>query len=187
MSAEELEVQVQQLNADNARLKELTASLDADIKSMPLKQQELTQISRDYANVKESYKRLLAAKEEAALQSSLVRSQKSSQFKIVDPPSKPVVPAGPQRFLIAGGGVIAGLIVLLVLPVALYFMNDSYRFRQEVEDELGVPVIGVIPPMKTPAASVARRRAGATALAASVVSLFAGSLLIILAMLPPVG
>ncbi|MCB0321955.1 MAG: hypothetical protein KDD69_00230 [Bdellovibrionales bacterium] len=176
----EVEVQLARMRQENETLKALIAELDADIKTMPLKHQELTQISRDYANVKDAYEKLLAAKEEAALQSSLVRSQKSSQFKIVDPPSRPVVPAGPMRLLIAAGGLVAGLAVLCLLPVGLFFLNDSYKFRDEVEDETGVPVIGVIPPMKTPAAAIARRRAGAMAVVASVVTFFAGSLLIIL-------
>ncbi len=64
----EIKVQIQQLRSENEQLKKVAGTLDSEIKAMPLKQQELTQISRDYTNVRESYERLLAAKEEESLQ-----------------------------------------------------------------------------------------------------------------------
>lgn len=176
----ELEVQTQALRDENKSLKEQIDQLTADIKAMPIKEQELTKINRDYANVKANYERLLAAKEEASIQSSLVRSQKGSQFRIVDPPSRPAIPAGPPRLIVFGVGVAAALLVFLAIPAGLFFFNGGFKFHEEAEAELEIPVIGVVPPMDTPTAKILARRSSATTFVASVVSFFGGTLIILL-------
>ena len=176
----ETQVQIEALTQENAGLKKEVGQLNKDIKDMPIKDQELIKISRDYANVKENYERLLAAKSDATLQSSLVKSQKDTQFKVLDPPSRPVFPAGPPRIIIAAVGVLAGLALFFAIPVGLFFLNGGFKFREEVEDELEIAVIGIVPPMATPQAKKLQRRAGATTFVASVLSFFAGSVIIFL-------
>jgi uncharacterized protein involved in exopolysaccharide biosynthesis len=173
-------VQIEALTQENAGLKKEVGQLNKDIKDMPIKDQELIKISRDYANVKENYERLLAAKSDATLQSSLVKSQKDTQFKVLDPPSRPVFPAGPPRIIIAAVGVLAGLALFFAIPVGLFFLNGGFKFREEVEDELEIAVIGIVPPMDTTQAKKLQRRAGATTFVASVLSFFAGSVIIFL-------
>ncbi|HQH27655.1 MAG TPA: GNVR domain-containing protein, partial [Oligoflexia bacterium] len=143
----ELEAQTQALRHESDNLKKLIEQLNVDIKDMPLKEQELMKIRRDYTNVKDSYEKLLAAKEDAEIRSSLVKSQKSAQFKIVDPPQKPVTPAGPNRMLIGVVGIVVGLVIFALVPLGLFIFNGAYKFRDEVEKDLGVKVIGMIPPM----------------------------------------
>jgi succinoglycan biosynthesis transport protein ExoP len=174
----ELEVQTTGLKAENEDLKGKIAKLEEDINAMPLKEQELVAIKRDYDNVRKSYEELASAREEAGLQSSIIRSQKGTQFKIVNPPSLPVIPAGPQRLLIAGVGFTVALLLFFTIPLALHFLNDSFKFRDDVENDLEVQVLGIIPPMKTPAARALERRANTTALLAAVLAFFGGGVLI---------
>ena len=174
----ELEVQTDALKRQNENIQAKIAKLEEDINAMPLKEQELISIRRDYVNVQKNYERLLAAREEAGLMSSIVRSQKGTQFKIVNPPSLPVIPAGPHRILIAIVGFIVALLLFLAIPISLHFLNDSFKFRDDLEKDLDVDVLGIIPPMKTPAARALERRANSTALLASVLAFFGGSVLI---------
>jgi len=174
----EIEAELASLNQEDTHLKESIAQLEKDIKEMPIKEQELIKIRRDYDNTKANYERLSAAREDAVLQRDLASSQKGTQFKIVDPAALPMVPAGPPRLMIAGGALAAGLLLLFGLPMALYFMNSSFKSRDEVESELGLSVIGIVPPMDTPRALMQSKRAVSTALVASAVTFVAGSVLI---------
>ena len=61
----------------------------------------------------------------------------------------------------------------------LFIFNGAYKFRDEVEKDLGVKVIGMIPPMKTPAVSAQMRHASATSFVLSVVSFCVGCVLIL--------
>ncbi len=182
IEAGEIEAQMKAISEENTRLKKDIAELEANIKLMPAKQQELIKITRDYDNVKSNYERLLAAREDAGLQTSLVKSQKGSKFKLVEPPVLPVIPAGPNRLLFFAAGLICGILVLVAVPLGLFFMNSSFKFRDELESELGIPVIGVLPTMDTPRAAALARRASSTSVVASVLCLAAGAAIIVWAL-----
>ena len=165
----ELDVQIKSLSTENERLRKDIIQLEKDIQEMPLKEQELAKIKRDYENKKAVYERLLAGREEAGLQGDLIRSQRAAQFRIVQPAELPGFPAGPNRILIIGIGILAALVTFSAIPAVLYFVNDSYKFREDIENELGVSVIGVIPGIDTPQAKVLRTKTLAFSLAFSVI------------------
>ena len=176
----ELEVQTQAMRGESENLKKQIDQLNADIKDMPVKEQELTKIMRDYNNVKDNYAKLLAAKEEAEIQSSLVKSQKNAQFRIVDPPSMPIKPSGPNRLAVSTMGFAASVAVFFALPFMLYLFNSAYKFRDDLEEDLGIKVMGVVPPMDTPTVRAGFRKAGLTSVLASAAVFCVGALLIVM-------
>lgn len=175
----ELNVQTEALKTENEDLKKLTKRLEDDINEMPLKEREMVTIKRDYENVRASYQQLLAARDKAGFASTLVKTQQGTQFRVVDPASLPVIPSGPRRWIIAGVGLVVSLVLFLIIPIGLHYLNDSFKYRDEVEKEMGLEVLGIIPPMSTPTAKALSRRANSTSLIASVVAFFGGSLLIL--------
>lgn len=145
----EIDIKIQTIQNENEHLKESLDKLQLDIEKMPLKEQELLKIKRDYANVQANYDRLLAAREEAGLQSSLLKTQKATQFRVLQPPELPAIPAGPNRSLIMAIGAGIACVMFIGGPLLLFFLNSAFKFRQEIEEELGVQVIGVIPAMES--------------------------------------
>lgn len=176
----EIDAQLVRIEKENEDLKKSVATLQTNLEAMPIKEQEMLKIRRDYANVRENYDRLLAAREEAALESSLVRSHKAPQFRIIEPAERALAPAGPNRGLIFAAGALLSLIVFFAIPMALYFLNNSFKFTDDLENEVGVPVIGVVPPMITPESVRFRRRLSSSALVASLLSLVGGFVIIFL-------
>jgi uncharacterized protein involved in exopolysaccharide biosynthesis len=172
----EVDAQLSALRADNERLKKQIAQLNSDITEMPLREQELTKIKRDYDNVQTNYKQLLAERGKAGIESSLIRSQKGTQFRIVEPAEMPTIPAGPPRLLIALGGVLLSAVLLGAVPLLLYFLNGAFRTKSEVAEGLGLQVLGVIPPMTTPEAMVRARRLQMTSAMISAVSFAAAAM-----------
>lgn len=145
----ELDVQDSSLQKESTALKEQIAALQKDIEAMPIAEQQLIKIRRDYESIKDNYQKLLAAKSNAALQNSLVRSQKHAQFKIIDPPQPPIFAAGPPRLIISVAGVILSTSCFFAICLLRYFFNFSFKSKEELEKETGLAVIGVIPPMPT--------------------------------------
>jgi polysaccharide biosynthesis transport protein len=176
----EVEITLTSLVEENSRIKEQLTELENDIQQMPIIEQELLKIKRDYVNVRENYDRLLAAKQDASLQSSLIRSQKATQFRIVEPAELPVLPSGPNRLLIAFLGTLAAIGITIGLPLLLYFLNRAYKSTNEVEQEIGLPVIGVVPPMQTLHTAMLEKRLATITVITSAFSLVGGSVMILL-------
>jgi polysaccharide chain length determinant protein (PEP-CTERM system associated) len=175
----EIGIKINGLGQENERLKGTVAKLRGDIEKMPLKEQELLKIKRDYANVKSNYERLLAAREEAGLQASLIKSQKATQFRVIQPPELPILPAGPDRMLILVTGMAISIVVFFLIPIALFFVNSSYRFRDELEDDLDVPVIGIIPSMDSSYTVQTNMRQLGISMGLSLIVLIAGCAVIV--------
>ncbi len=175
----DVDAQLAALQKENAGLKRSIEELQKDIQAMPLKEQELLKIKRDYTNVKANYERLLAAKEDASLQNSLMQSQKASQFKIIEPAELPAFAAGPNRKLFLVSGIAVSVVLFVALLTLLYFLNGSFKDRDEMESETGLTVLGLIPPMATPETVAYEKRLTSVSVFASALSLASGSLLIV--------
>ena len=115
------------------------------IEVIPKKEQELLTLTRDYDNIRNSYSSLLNRKLEADIAVNMEKKQKGEQFQIIDVarlPEKPVSPDLRKVFMIsvmAGLGFGAGLIFLLEL------MDTSVRRLDKLEEEVGLPVLAMVP------------------------------------------
>jgi len=176
----ELEVQTKILQEENITLQNKIAELDKEIQSIPIKEQELIEIERDYATQKSIYDKLVFDREEASIKASLIQSQKGSRFRIIESPAKPELPAGPPRLIIAGAGILVGVMLFLAIPLAFYFLNSAFKFKKEAEDLIGLPILGVIPPLKTPGVLSASRKAQFTSFVSSAFTVVVGVVLILI-------
>jgi uncharacterized protein involved in exopolysaccharide biosynthesis len=115
------------------------------IEVIPKKEQELLTLTRDYDNIRNSYSSLLNRKLEADIAVNMEKKQKGEQFQIIDVarlPEKPVSPDLRKLFMItvmAGLGLGTGLIFLLEL------MDTSVRRLDKIEEEVGLPVLAMVP------------------------------------------
>lgn len=176
----ELQVQAELLKNENKVLQQELDALEKEITSIPVKQQGLIHIERDYATQKKIYDGLVLDREQAVLLSNLVKSQRASRFRIIEAPAKPQQASGPPRELIAIGGVFAGLFVFILIPLLMFYFNEAFKFKKEIESSLELPVLGIIPPLKTPAVRRAKRKAILSSLMASLVTVVVGLVLIII-------
>jgi polysaccharide chain length determinant protein (PEP-CTERM system associated) len=179
-SIDEQKIRINTLTVENEALKKSIVELDENIKQIPQREQELLEIRRDYDAAQERYTELLRERDRAATREQLVKTRRSSKFVEIDPPRKPLLPSGPNRKFLVGGSFVGFIGVLLGLPLVFYALNGSFKFREDIEAEVGVPVIGVLPPMKTPASKLAYRRASFISVACSALTLCCGSLVIVL-------
>lgn len=67
---------------------------------------------------------------------------------VIDEAATPEAPSGPKRALYTAVAFLAGLFLAVAAIVLLDVLNTRVRNAEEVEELLGVPVIGRIPAMK---------------------------------------
>jgi polysaccharide chain length determinant protein (PEP-CTERM system associated) len=129
--------------ADQRRILSSIAVYQARINGLPIREQEMAQITRDYEFSKVNYQALLDKKINANMAADMEVRQKSEQFTIADQALVPTKPAKPNRVLLNTAGIVFGLL----LGAVLGFGKEMQRATLLGEWELppGVPVLGRLP------------------------------------------
>lgn len=73
---------------------------------------------------------------------------KVEAVNIIDPALAPVAPSGPSRPLYVAVALMGGLFLAVAIVVLADMLNMKVRTADEVEELLGIPVIGRIPAVK---------------------------------------
>ena len=145
----EVDVEINKLKQENKSLKKTIATLETNIKEMPSKEQELVAIKRGYENDKANYERLRRAQQEAELQSRLNLTQRGAKFKVVDAAALPTSPSFRPGLLALGVGILGSILLFLGIPMAIYFLGNTFKLSSELERDTDLPVLEMIPPIET--------------------------------------
>jgi polysaccharide chain length determinant protein (PEP-CTERM system associated) len=122
----------------------LVGGLRSRVQAIPEVEAELSRLNRDYEINKQQYDTLLQRLESAKISEQAEQSADNVKFRIIEPPTVPVKPSGPQRMqlnflvLFAALGAGVGLAVLLAL------LHPTFATRELLESVTGVRVIGAI-------------------------------------------
>jgi len=116
--------------------------------SVPLQQQMMAKLRRDY-NVNNSlYQRLLSKLETAKLSQTLEESDKGLKFRVLEPARLPLKPVKPNKPLIMIAGVISGVGLGVALVWLLELSNNSIRNVDDARRLLELPIFGAIATIK---------------------------------------
>src|SRR5690606_2963182 len=66
-------------------------------------------------------------------------------YKILSPASYPTSPISPQKGLILGASLVISLVLMLLTVGILYLANNKITSLAELENEIALPVLGVVP------------------------------------------
>ena len=103
-------------------------------------------LTRDYDTLQQTYRALLAKKQESAIAANLERQQVGgAQFKVLDPPRLPEEPFAPNRTRLYAVGVLAGLAIGMFFAVMVERFDRGLRTKEQVRLALGLPVLAAIP------------------------------------------
>jgi polysaccharide chain length determinant protein (PEP-CTERM system associated) len=130
-----------------ARVDELTsraARLQSQSTSVPEIEAQLTQLNRDYSVNKENYEKLLGRRESAKLSGDLSTATDMLTFRVIDPPTAPQIPSGPNRprlfSIVFIGALVAGLGVALLMSQ----IRPTFMTQTALRDVTGVTILGSI-------------------------------------------
>ena len=113
-----------------AELKAKVGDYQARLNQEPMREQQLSDLTRGYEQSKANYDGLLKKKNESAMATSMELLQQGERFRIIDPPSLPVKPEFPNRMKFCGIGLGIGLALGAVVVGAFEVMDDRTLRRE---------------------------------------------------------
>jgi len=130
------------LEGDIKYLRGQLKEVDDRIRQIPEKGLELARLERDVGVNREIYTLLEKKYQEALIQ----EAEKIEEVKIVKPALEPVTPTNPPK---TAANTFVGTIIGLILGIVFAFMIETFDTSigaiEEVEEFLGVRVLGIIP------------------------------------------
>lgn len=134
------------LEARRQRVIEDSADIQSRIQKLPIREQQLAAITRDYDTSKRNYQSLLDKKLAADVAADMERSQKAEQFVMLDPARVPEKPVRPRRVMLGGAGSILSLLVAGGLAFLLELKKNVLLGEWELP--AGTVIIGRLPRMQ---------------------------------------
>ncbi|HEY1298883.1 MAG TPA: XrtA system polysaccharide chain length determinant [Stellaceae bacterium] len=125
-----------QAQADEARIEKIAQSAPGVL-------QQAQDLDRDYTVLKKNYEELVARREAAQIAHNADTRTEAIQFRIVDPPQVPVLPAAPNRPLLVSLALLLGVGAGLATPVAVAQLDRSFATLGQLRN-LGVPILGSV-------------------------------------------
>jgi len=119
------------------------------IEHLPVREQEMAQITRDYEMSKENYKSLLDKKMAAEMALDMERRQQSERFTVLDRARVPEKPVKPNRPLLYALGSGLGLALALLVGFTAELRKDVVLGEWELPE--GTPVLARLPRIEVPA------------------------------------
>ncbi len=177
----EIENREKEVNDTKSAIANYVKLLDA----MPLRDQQLQELTQTYNDLKATYDSLATKASQSNLATDLEKHQQGEQWEILAPPEAPRKPSFPDRFMFSLAGLGVGLVVGIGL-VVFKELTDDRIFDEDALKGVGrdnVPVLGKIPPLHTEPEKQLRRRklalqwAGGTAVIIVVAAITAFSFL----------
>jgi polysaccharide chain length determinant protein (PEP-CTERM system associated) len=165
-----LDRQIAFKTGEEARVRKVLADYQKRLEATPTRESELTDLTRDYATLQTAYQSLLTKKQDSQISTNLERRQIGEQFRILDPARLPERPFSPNRPLIYGMGVLAGLAVGFGLVALMEYLDRTMRSEADVRTALNLPVLATIPLIRE---SAPRRKRVATESASAAAALLA--------------
>jgi succinoglycan biosynthesis transport protein ExoP len=153
-----LETEVAKHKQEQQRLNKQIAGYQVKLEAIPVREQEITDLVRDYEISKVHYSQLLNNQLSAETATQLEIRQKGEKFSILDPAQPAERPTSPNRMLIDAAGGVAGLGLGLLLALMTEFVGMSITTAEQITDSTGIPVLEVIPIIQTYTDRVIRKR-----------------------------
>jgi tyrosine-protein kinase Etk/Wzc len=135
---ENIKSQRQSLEAGRNNLMETNKKYASMLHSLPLKERQLVEISRQQAIKNDIYSFLLQKREETAL--SLNSTVPDS--RLIDKAESSFLPVWPNKLLILAIGVFGAILLGIIWIGLKEMLNNKILFRHQIESMTMIPVIG---------------------------------------------
>lgn len=142
-------LEIDGLIKDQKRLKAEAADYQSRLDATPVTEQQLSAVLRDDELLKKEYADLLNKQQQSQLATSLEKQQEGQQFRVIDPPSLPMLPSSPKRLQLSIGGIAVAIILGAGLAFLRELARPSFHTEEELQRQFHIPVTGV-PLLSTP-------------------------------------
>jgi hypothetical protein len=132
-------------------LRQKQAFYQARIDNGPLREADVTSITREYDIQRGIYNENVKKRETSSIAVNLERRQIGEQFNLIDQARLPEKPFSPDRMLINLFGLAGGLAFGLAIVAFLEYRDSTFKADYEVATVLSLPVLAVVPLMRSDA------------------------------------
>jgi polysaccharide chain length determinant protein (PEP-CTERM system associated) len=135
--------EIEGLDKRRERVLRDVSAVEGRMDKLPMREQQLASLTRDYETSKANYKSLLDKKLAAEMAANMERWQKAERFVMLDVARIPEKPTSPNRQMFTAAGVMLSL----VLAAGIAFLLETRRnvFLGEWELPAGTVVVGRVP------------------------------------------
>lgn len=137
----DLQVEIETYKAKELAQQRVVNDYLGKLKAIPPKEVELARLTRQFELDDNIYKMLMEKYEEVRIS----EAGKLGNVKIIDPAEIPKEPVGPRRKLNIIFGAFLGLALGIGLVLLMEYMDTSLKNIHDIEQFLGLPVLGLIP------------------------------------------
>ena len=151
------EKEIQDRQAEQLRI---LHDLDQDqrrMEKLPVREQEMAQITRDYEMSKLNYRSLLDKKMAAEMSLDMETRQQSERFTVVDRAQLPEKPIKPKRPVMYAGATALALVLGLIVGFVAELRRNVFLGEWELPG--GTPVLARLPYIEIPAVSEQKKPA----------------------------
>jgi len=143
--------ETKRLNDDQQRLEQQIRMYRARVEASPLREQQMTELTRNYEVSKAEYQSLLDKTHSAEMAADLESNQQAERFTILDPARTPEQPFKPDRRTMMFASLFGALGACIVLAVGVDMLSPSVKTETEVKKMLPgtVPMLVAIPRIET--------------------------------------
>jgi polysaccharide chain length determinant protein (PEP-CTERM system associated) len=144
LALSQADADIAEMRGQMAAQQAVVADLRSRVNSIPEVEAELARLNRDYQVNKEQYDTLLQRLESAKISQQADQNTENVKFRIIEPPTMPVKPAGPIRPLLDTLVLLAALAAGVGVAVMLAQLHPTFTTREVLQKIAGVPVLGSI-------------------------------------------
>ncbi|MDB5991191.1 MAG: chain length-determining protein [Herbaspirillum sp.] len=119
---------------------------------------QFTQLNRDYQINKDNYEKLVTRRDAAKLSGDLSSATDLMTFRVIDPPTVPRMPAGPNRPRLLSFIFVAALAVGIGLPLLMSQAKPVFLTQNQLQEVTGMTVLGAVAMNWTQSEIVKRKR-----------------------------
>jgi succinoglycan biosynthesis transport protein ExoP len=136
------------LAVEQRRIEGAIAGYQERVNAAPIREQEISQLLRDYDTAKEHYRSLLEKTYSAQMAAALEREQQGGSFTMLDPARIPDLPIGPNRRALLLGALLGALCTALGAGLVSELFDSTIKSEASVRTILpGIPLLGLVPSM----------------------------------------
>ena len=136
---------IAELTKRQVQIQDQIRVLQGRVQASPMVEQKYKDLTRDHQTALQIYNELLRKQSDSSMAKDLEQERESDVFRILDPPSFPLVPSFPKPLQFVGGGLGAGLALAIGLLYLLAMLDKAMYSERDVENCLKLPVLVSLP------------------------------------------
>jgi polysaccharide chain length determinant protein (PEP-CTERM system associated) len=144
ISLSQADAELAELRGQVSAQEQVIGSLRSRMDAIPEIEQELSRLNRDYQVNKAQYDELLQRLESARISERADQSTEEVKFRVIEPPTVPVTPSGPERAILSTLVLLVSLGAGIGLAIVLQQVRPVFSTKDALRSATGLPVLGSV-------------------------------------------